>query len=317
MKRFNKDKLIDIIKAAIFNDFRIKMTCFLLAIAMFLAISILQRHTKTYSSKLKIVGLRDYYVIANDIPNTVKIIARDKPDVFDKVTEADFNVRLDLSQIESTDSYQIKLKWDIPENMRSFFSTVKVEPKVIRIDIDSLAERNVDIILNTIGNPLSGYVVKRTSIDPPSIRIQGPQSIVYGLDSIKTETINIEGVKESFSRQVDLDPIYRSVKVLGKAELFFEINPESDVVSYEFKDVFFQNLKEQFKASSRETISVTLRGPKNVIGNIKEEDVGIIIDCANIAFPGEYVQDIKIKRPKNFEIVSIKPQKLKIIVKDK
>lgn len=317
MKKFNKNKIIDNIKVVIFRDFRIKVTCFLLAIAMFLAISILQRHTKTYPSKLKIVGLRDYFVISNNIPDTVKIIAKDNPDVFDKITEEDFNVRLDLSQIDNTDIYQVKLKWDIPENMKSFFSTVRIEPKIIRVDIDSLAERNVDIIINTIGNPLSGYIVKRTSIDPPSIRIQGPQGIVYGLDSIKTETINIEGVKESFSRQVDLSTPYKSVKVLGKADLYFEIIPESDLVSFEFEQVFFQNLKEQFKASTKEKINVTLRGPKNVIGNIKEEDVSIIIDCANIAFPGEYVQDIKVKRPKNFEIVSIKPQKVKILVKDK
>ena len=316
MKKLNKGNVVKNIKIKIFENFKIKVICFILAIAMYFSIAIFQRNIKTYSADLKITGLKDYLVISTKIPRTVKIIARDKQEVFDKITEEDFNIRLDLSNITGPNWYRIKLEWDVPKTMRSFFSTIKIDPKEIGLNIEKIAEKNVEIIINSIGTPANGYIVKRTTINPPSVRIQGPKSLINKIKSVKTETINIEGVKESFKRQVRLISNYSAIKVLGKTDLYFEIIEETDEVAFRFYKVYFQNLKKQFKAKIKESILVTLRGPKNSIPNISKDDFALIVDCANIAFPGEYTYNINVEKPENFEVVSKFPERIIVIVED-
>jgi YbbR domain-containing protein len=317
MKKFDIKKIASLLRSKLFENFRIKLICFLLAVAMFFSISIFQRNTKTFSADLRIVGLKDYFVIANELPDIVKIIAKDKKDVFDKLTDVDFNVRLDLSDAKATGKYKIRLAWDIPKTMNSFFSNIRIEPDELEVDIDRLSEKNVDITINTIGEPMIGYIVKKMVVNPPSIRIEGPENIIRGIGSVKTETINIEGIKDSFGRQVDLVPGHNSVKVLGKADIYFEIIPETDLLTFKYKDVIFQNLRQEFSASTRGEVTVILKGPKTEAVDISQNDIYLIIDCSNINGTGEFQQSIEVRKPKNFELVSVNPEKIRVYVEKK
>jgi YbbR domain-containing protein len=318
MKKFKKDEVVKDIKSRIFENFKVKILCFFLAIVMYFSVSIFQRSTKIYSSDLKIEDLKDYLVISNNIPQNIKIIAKDKQQVFNKVTEEDFNIRLNLSDIKTPNTYVRKIEWDIPDSMSSFFSSIKIDPKEIRIDIDKLSEKNVDVMINAIGLPANGYIEKSSSVEPSTVRIQGPESILNKIDVVKTETINLEGVMESFRRQVNLTAGYSNVKILGKAEVYYEIIEETDVIRLKFQEANFLNLKQQFKAKVIEDVIVTLKGPKNTISTVSKEDFVLSIDCANIVYPGEYSYEVNItKKPKNFEVISTKPERIKIRVENK
>ncbi len=318
MKKFNKNEVVKDLKSKIFANFKIKIMCFFLAFTMFFFISIFQRSTKIYSSDLKIENLKDYLVISNNIPENIKIIAKDKQDVFNKITEEDFNVRLDLKDIKNPNRYDVKLDWDIPRSMKSFFSTIKVDPKEIEVIIDRLSEKNVAIMINSIGLPANGYIEKSSSVEPSSVRIQGPENILNKIDSVKTETINLEGVTESFRRQVNLTSDYKSVKILGKAEIFYEIVEETDVVKLKFNEANFLNLKQQFKGRVINEILVTFKGPKKTISGVTKDDFVLSIDCANVVYPGEYSYEVNItKSPKGFEVLSTSPNRIKIIVENR
>ena len=60
--------------------------------------------------------------------------------------------------------------------------------------------------------PAIGYIEKRAIVEPSSVRIQGPKSLLEKINSIKTEKISLEGLKESFSRQVGLISIINQLK---------------------------------------------------------------------------------------------------------
>ena len=305
------------IRSSFFNNFKVKLLCFFLAILMYFSISIFQRSTKIYNTNLRIDNLKDYLVIANRIPETIRIIAKDKKDVFDKISEEDFNVHLDLSKVSVGTKSKAKLEWDVPKNMNSFFSSVKIEPAEIEVKVENLVEKNVSIIMNFVGDPAEGYVEKSSYVEPSVVRIQGPESIVSQIDNVKTETINIEGIRESFRREVKLVSDYPMVKILGDANIYFEIIEETDVVSFSFNKAIFQNLKEQFAARLESPVEVSLKGPKSAISNVTKGDFDLIVDCANIAFPGEYSYEVNVKSPKDFTIISKKPERVKIIVEDK
>lgn len=318
MKRFDKKVVVKDIKSKIFDNFKIKIICFILAIIMYFSVSLFQRNTQIYSSNLIIDNLQDYLIISNNIPENIKIIATDKEKVLNKITEEDFKVRLNLKDIETPNTYKKKLEWDIPGPMNSFFSTIKVEPSEIVVNIDRLSEKNVSIKINSIGIPGSGYVEKSSSVEPSYIRIQGPENILDQINSVKTETINLEGVKESFRRQVNLTSDYKNVKILGKAEVYFEIIEETDVVNFKFQDANFLNLRDHFAARMINEVFVTIKVPRSNLSNVTQADFSLSIDCANVIYPGEYTYPANVvTKIKDYEVLSISPERIKIIVENK
>lgn len=318
MKKFDKNVVVKDIKSKIFDNFKIKIICFILAILMYFSVSLFQRNTEIYSSNLSVENLEDYLIISNNIPENIRIIAKDKQDVLNKVTEEDFKVRLNLKDIKTPNTYKKKLEWDIPRSMNSFFSTIRIEPNEIVVNIDRLSEKNVSIKINSIGIPASGYIEKSSSVEPSFIRIQGPENILDQIDSVKTETINLDGIKESFRRQVNLTSDYKSVKILGKAEIYFEIIEETDTVNFKFQNANFLNLREHFIARMINEVTVTFKGPKSNISNVTQADFSLSIDCANVIYPGEYTYEVNVvTKIKDFEVLSINPEKIKIIVENK
>lgn len=318
MKKFSNNKFFKKITEKIFINFKIKFICFILAILMYLTVSLfIQRITKTYTAKFKIVNLKDYLIIANDLPETIKINATDKPEIFDKISEEDFNLRLDLSSVKGPGEANFKLKWDIPHIMHSFFSSIVIEPGEFPVKVDMLAEKNVKIIPNKIGDPAKGFIEKRLTIEPPFVRIQGPASIINKINFVKTETINIEGIQESFRRQVNLFSDYSVVKILGKAELFFEIIEATDFVSLKYNNVVFQKLKPQFKAVIKNEITVKITGSKNDIKNLNKNNIVLYVDCDNINFPGEYTCAVNVRKPAYYDVISIMPEDIKVTVEEK
>ncbi len=320
MKTFSiskKENLVNNIKFMIFNNFKIKLICCLLAIGVYFAVGFFQRNTKTYTSELEIVKLKDFLTISNPIPDTIKITVKDKTSILEKITDKDFNVRLDLSDIDTSKETKVKLKWNIPKTMTSFFSSIKIEPEELDIKVEKRIEKNVKVDLVRYGDPAKGFLIKKITIDPESIRVQGPKSLLENLTNIKTETINIEGIKESFGRQLIVVPESPRIKSLGKVYVFFEIIQDTEEKILKFQSLNFENLKDQFKASINRIIILKIEGPKMEIAAIDQNNINLYVDCSNIVYPGDYPLEIKVKLQENFIINSIIPEKVVVTVEDR
>jgi YbbR domain-containing protein len=230
MRQLNKNKnnFSKILKKIFFENIKIKIICFILAIITYLLVGYFQRSEKIFYTKLNIIDLKETLTISNELPSSIKITIRDKNKVLEKISESDFNVRLDLSNIEKNTDNEMKLKYDIPKEMQSFFSSIKLEPDSLKVSIEKLSEKNVPIIANSTGNLESGYVITRTIIDPSEVRIQGPERLLSKIKFIETEKININEEKESFIREVNLISPHHLVKIIGKEkiEISFEIEKE-------------------------------------------------------------------------------------------
>ena len=227
MKKFNfetkkiKKDFVKKIKENIFIDIKMKIVSFLLGVATFIIISFIQTSEKVFLFPLTITGLKENFVISSSIPSTIKVTVKDKQNILDKIVESDFKIRLDLSNIKTPGNCNIKLDWNIPKPMQSIynsflFTSIELNPDKITVEIEKLTEKNVPIVLNSIGDVAKGYRVKQKIADAYYVRIQGPEKIVNSIKYIETELINIEGETESFKRSVNLvspSPLIKFSKV--------------------------------------------------------------------------------------------------------
>ena len=94
MKLLNKKEFIKDLRKIFFENLNIKIICLLLAIAAYLLIGVFQKNERSYNCKLSIVGLKDYLSIENELPENVKVIAKDKQKILDKITDEEFKIRM-------------------------------------------------------------------------------------------------------------------------------------------------------------------------------------------------------------------------------
>ena len=319
----NKDKFFKKLKEKIFEDFKIKLLCFALAVATFVIISFIQKSEKVFSCPLTVKGLKENFIISTPIPETVKVIVKDKQTNLDKIVESDFKIKLDLSNIESPNTYTLKLNWEVPKSMQSIFnsllfSSIELNPDKIVLTIENLTEKNVPIIINSKGSPPKGYTVKKRTVDALSVRIQGPEKIINNIKYIETEKINIEGETESFKRIINLispSPLIKFVD-RNKVEASFEIIKNLEIISYKFDNISIHNLNSNFKIELYNNyFIVTVSGLKEDIVTLTKDNIIISIDCAKVYYPGEYSFRIDVSLPKNINLVSINPAVLKANIK--
>lgn len=100
---------------------------------------------------------------------------------------------------------------------------VDVNPHRIRVILDAIAEREVQVSPRIEGEPAKGFVVTRVTSSPPRIRMAGPKNDLRRLTRVYTVPINLEGHTASFSTRAMLEPLGRQIRALDESPLIVAV----------------------------------------------------------------------------------------------
>lgn len=146
----------------------------------------------------------------------------------------------------------------------------------------------VPIIAGWTGTPPNGYRLLAIEVEPESALISGAPSILDGVQSIETESVNISGTVESFEQRVTLNlPKGIILEELQSVSIHFEIEPiiSSDVIR---KQVEIRALGEGLTATLQtEEVTVFIAGPLPVLESVTPDDVTVTLDLLDFG-PGTH-----------------------------
>lgn len=223
------------------------------------------------------------------------------------------------SQVEKVDSLLAKVKL---ENQNKSFST-----KINLIPVDSKAHvvegvtvRDANVIIDvgvekvkTVPVELKfvdskNNIVKNNSFEPETktIEIQGPESIVDKIDSVKTKPIDIKSFNSIDGISYQLEPIDKVKFLEDKVKV---IPIESEVAEYALsiskEDIEFSGilLTEEIKNALPDNIDVKIYAGKEYQDKINKENVKIVIN--NISKQASYKLNYKIEFP--IESIKVTP----------
>lgn len=116
-----------------------------------------------------------------------------------------------------------RLKIDLPNGVR----LERIEPGAIQLRLEPTLERELEVEARLEGKLPEGYGLQKVSVDPPKVLVRGPASHVNALTKAPTETISLDGRKESFSpQQIAIDiPDQKVVVLRAVVDIFVEIEP--------------------------------------------------------------------------------------------
>ena len=226
MKKYDKKDITREIKKNFLENFRIKVICFFLAIAVYVAFGFFQLNEKSFNCRLNITGLSDNYIITGDIPSTVKVIVKDKQKVLNNLSENDFKVQLDLKEMKTLTA-DILLKRELPLSIDSLFSSVKLVPDRISVSLDKLEEKTVPVVVVHIGDPKFGYAITNIVVEPSELKIKATKKNLDKIKYVETERIDIKEIDSILKKEVNLITPDNS-RIIGRTKAEVTINVEKN-----------------------------------------------------------------------------------------
>jgi len=142
---------------------------------------------------------------ANSFPRSVKISARGEAEGIQPILTEDIEAYIDLGRYENEGTYRV------PVQIRKKGRALGVEPlevSAIPVDIPLLLERkmtcNVSVFPVIRGSTAEGYELTGQSLNPSSVIVEGPRSMINNHVEFNTETIDLDGRYEDFSVMVNI-----------------------------------------------------------------------------------------------------------------
>jgi YbbR domain-containing protein len=76
-----------------------------------------------------------------------------------------------------------------------------IQPRVVRVALEDIAQKQMPIQPTIAGRPLHGYQVQlpRTIVDPPMVAVRGAARLIRALDAVRTQEVRVDGRNDHFT----------------------------------------------------------------------------------------------------------------------
>lgn len=212
--------------------------------------------------------------ISNDPRRDIDITVSGNSSALENLNRRELVARVDLSGYRLGD--RVVQLTDKIIDLPSGIKVVKIEPNTVPIRLEPSVEREVAVEARREGNLPEGYELYNVIITPPRVRVRGPASHVNALQKAMTETIPVEGRRESFQlAQVAVDVPDQKVNIIDPVvSVRLEVGEQRIEKSFAGINVLANN-----GASARPAqASITLYGPKSVLEQLRPEDIQLILE---------------------------------------
>ena len=83
-------------------------------------------------------------------------------------------------------------------------TVTRISPSTVKIVLERSQGRTVPIEATVQGRPARGHRAGPATVQPPSVEVRGPRSLVGGLASIRTSPVILDGAKSDVVSEVNL-----------------------------------------------------------------------------------------------------------------
>lgn len=198
-------------KKLLFENLGLKISAVLIAVLLWLFVT--SRGQSEMSLEIP-VEFKDVPVglgIASTSAKMVNVTIKGQERVMKNVRPADVRVFIDLSKSKKGEG-SFRISQDdikLPYAMK----VMNIEPTTLRVKLDETATKPVTINPVITGTPGKGFYVKAIEVEPKSIVIQGLKTEVRKIGEIRTETMDISGIGETVTQELNVDASGANIKL--------------------------------------------------------------------------------------------------------
>lgn len=202
------------IRNLIFNNFLIKLFSLFFAIILWLFVTSQGKLEMNLNIPLELRNAPSNMLIVGDVADYIDVRLKGRQSVIGSLSAGQISAHLDLSNAQTGENviYLSSENIVMPPNIE----VMRISPKSIKIRLEQIAKKDVNVIPEIIGTPPAGYRLKNIEVNPQTVAVEGAEGVVNRLSIIKTEPINLSAIeKKETVLDVKLKLNGREVKVIN------------------------------------------------------------------------------------------------------
>lgn len=305
-------------KELLLNNIGKKVLAISIAIILWIISNFEQDIVKNISIDIRYDSLPKELIITNIPPEKLNLRVRGSRTKLSILRTDNYSFPINLSKVNEGLS-----KFDIITEQITIpgIQIIGLSPSEIKVETDTLITKIIKVNPN-IGIPdIDFELVGLPRVDPKSVKISGPKSLLSKLEYIDTDLVSIEGEKTNFTIEVRLKTTSPLINLLEDEKVKITVDIKETIIEKEFKNINinFKNFDDiKYKVLSDQDISLLFKGPYRKIKNLSSGNIEVIADAKNLKSrkPNKYSIKLDVEYPGIEEIVldKINPENIEILI---
>lgn len=280
-------------------------------------ISLSEEYYANVNVPLKVVGFPKGYTIGNEIPENITIKLRGIGWKLFSVNVGK-DVTYNISVRGDSGLKQIKLMDHLTDNrwMLSELDIIDIVPNSISISIERRVKKKLPIVADLSLEFKAGYgLAKQVVLEPDSIVIDGPQSVVNSLTEIKTNAIRLSSLDKLTTKNIGF--AYLPGTSFGTRFVTVILDIQR-IVDKQFDDIDVEVLdvppgRDVILLPNK--ISCNVRGGIDILGKLDKNQFRAFVYYRDVVLDtlGNVIPEIEL--PVNTTLKYVKPERLRYVIK--
>ncbi len=245
----------------------LKLLSFFFALSLWYFVVGEDKVDMTVSIPVEIVNLPRDLVIANQFKRQLDVAVSGQRSLIRSIASQHTTRSIDLSKAKpgtvviENEPDSIDLPWGI--------SVLRIQPRTITLRLDRLIQKKLVIKPQLTGKPAPGFKLLSVTLDPPDISVSGPEHALGKEKFLKTQAIDLHGLKESCSRQVSLALTPVLAELLGEPVVTVQLDVRAALVVQQFQVPVMLSNGRKYKALPP-AVTVRAELPKEIALQVKD-----------------------------------------------
>lgn len=280
-------------------------------------ISLSEEYYANVNVPLRVVGFPNGFSIGSEIPENITIKLRG---IGWKLFAVNIgkDVTYNISVSGDSGFVQIKLMDHLTDNrwMLSELDIIDIVPNSLSFSIERRIKKKLPIVADLNLEFKAGYgLAKQVVLEPDSVVIDGPQSVVNSLTEIKTKEIKLSSLDKLIIKNISF--IYLPGTSYGTK--FVSVNLDVQrIVDKQFDDINVEVLDvppDRDVILLPNKISCNVRGGIEILGKLEKNQFRVFVFYRDVVLDtlGNVIPHIEL--PVNTTLKYIKPERLRYIIK--
>lgn len=288
------------------NQWPAKLICLTIAIFLYIFHQASLIDKKTFVVPLTIV--EDGMVIhVGHYPKSVPIIVRADNSDMKLVSTEDIHATVNLNNITEKGTYELPIQITISDQLMTFDPfEIKIKDEYITLEVEKKAMKYVTVNPMIIGEVGHGYEIESVSMDPSTVLITGPESIINLTDQINTAKINVSNAETTFSTNTKYQKINDIIEVEDEGPYYATVKVIAKKMEQVFQNVPIEviDLNEQFIIEDTNLfVNLKLSGDVSILEKYILSKHVVQANLSEIVEPGVYEIPLKYSIPGNLQLI--------------
>ncbi len=192
------------------------------------------------------------------------------------VRQKDLSILVDLSRAKEGE-VSLDLSDRPVAGMPSQVRVVSVSPNALKVQLDRVLKRRVNVVPATRGEPAEGFRLAKVLVQPDRVELAGPSSVLRDLTEVTTDAVDVTGLREDAEFQVGLAVKKGQLVPTQPARFAVEVKIEPIVKERAFDAVPVLLRDAENFGTSAPLVQVTLAGPVERLSAIDPDEVSVVV----------------------------------------